>query len=398
MKINKEKAWFNIKNLGNKKAQIEIFGVIGWDVWTQQFSRKLKDLGDVTHIDVLISSEGGYVTDGITIFNMLKMHKAEITTHIISHAWSIASIIALAGDKRKMASNATYMVHNPWNFAMGEAEDLRKSADILDTIKETLVTSYMEITDLSEKEISEMMDEETWMTAQEALDKGFVTEITKAREEAASYLGEGDNQIDLAKAKFKNLSQESKSNNGESDMDDKTKNTNPAEDSQDKNSQGILDKILNLITGGKKEETPEKPSDSSDDQIKNLTTENTDLKNQVAEKDKEIQAKDKQIKDMQEKTEIVLNAFMEEKLTVAQAKEKIASDKSNADLKNELDKEPVKDFTKIVDKKPNGEGNEGGDDILAQFEALDGADRTEFYNKHKAEIKKAMDERHKESE
>lgn len=205
MEINKEKPWFNFKNMGSGKAALNIFGVIGWDVWLQQFSSELKNL-DVNEIEVLIASEGGHVTDGIAIFNMLKMHKAKIVTNIISHAWSIASIIALAGDERKMAGNASYMIHNPWNIVWGEAEDLRKQADILDMVKETLVSSYREVTDLSREEISNMMDEETWLLAEEAKDYGFITEVTGVSEQAAAYVsGPEDSLIQNSKAKFSAL-------------------------------------------------------------------------------------------------------------------------------------------------------------------------------------------------
>ncbi|MCM8532231.1 MAG: Clp protease ClpP [Lentisphaeraceae bacterium] len=206
MKINKEKAWFSFKNTTVGKAILTIFGVIGWDVWMQQFSRDLRNLPEDTNdIEVQIGSEGGYITDGINIYNMLRMHSAKITTNIVSHAWSMGSIIAMAGDVRKMASNATFMIHNPWGYLGGDAAEMRHEADVLDTYKETLITTYQEATGLERQVISDMMDAETWLTAQEALDMGFITEIDSASEQAASYHGSKSDLANLAKEKFQTL-------------------------------------------------------------------------------------------------------------------------------------------------------------------------------------------------
>jgi hypothetical protein len=100
-----------------------------------------------------------------------------VTVYVDGLAASIASVIAMAGDRVIMPKNALMMVHNPWGLAIGDAEDLRKEAEILDTIKETIVSAYQDKTGLERDDIIELMEAETWLTAQDALDWGFIDEI-----------------------------------------------------------------------------------------------------------------------------------------------------------------------------------------------------------------------------
>jgi hypothetical protein len=91
----------------------------------------------------------------------------------------MASVIAMVGEKRSMAENAMMMIHNPWTVSFGEAEDMRKSADLLDKLKENIISAYAGRTGIKREELGAMMDEETWMTAKEAKDFGFITDITE---------------------------------------------------------------------------------------------------------------------------------------------------------------------------------------------------------------------------
>lgn len=179
--------WYKI-NAKDKTAEILVYDVIGEDwfggVSAKQFITDLNNL-DVDNIDVRINSPGGDVFDGTAMYNALIAHKAKITTYIDGAAISMASVLAMAGDHIVMAENAMFMIHNPWTLAMGDANEFRKTADVLDKTKLNLLAAYNRQSDLGNDRISDLMDEETWMTGPEALEKGFVDEVSEAVKIAA---------------------------------------------------------------------------------------------------------------------------------------------------------------------------------------------------------------------
>jgi len=160
---------------GTKTGILHLYDGIGpySGVSAQDFSRSLKSLGDVDYIELHINSPGGSVFDGAAIYNMLIDHKALVDVRIDGLAASIASIIALAGDQITIAKNAMIMVHNPSAMAWGGAADMRKMAGVLDKVKDTLITVYSDRMGLPEDEISQIMNEESWYTAKEAVDAGL---------------------------------------------------------------------------------------------------------------------------------------------------------------------------------------------------------------------------------
>jgi ATP-dependent protease ClpP protease subunit len=122
----------------------------------------------------------------MAIFNAIDRHSAKKTVYIDGLAASIASVIAMAGESVIMADNAMFMIHDPFGGVLGNATEMRTVADALDKIKEGMITSYQRKSRLPGAEISQMMTEETWMTAKEAFEKGFITQIGKAMQMAAS--------------------------------------------------------------------------------------------------------------------------------------------------------------------------------------------------------------------
>lgn len=183
-----QKNWYSIKAMARPgAAEIFIYDEIGyWGITAADFARDLKALGDISQIDLHINSPGGNVFDGTAIYNLLANHSAAVTVYIDGLAASMASVIAMVGDVIHMPANALMMIHNPWSFAGGEAEDLRKMADVLDKIKASLMTTYMKRTGKSEEEISQLMDEETWLTGAEAVEHGFADELGAEMDMAAS--------------------------------------------------------------------------------------------------------------------------------------------------------------------------------------------------------------------
>lgn len=187
------KKYFQIKKKTDKKGEIFIYGDIVSEEWFANevtapgFKQQLDELGNVSEIDVHINSSGGNVFEGHVIYNMLKMHKAKINIYIDALAASIASVIAMSGDTIFMHKNSFLMIHNSWIVTVGNAKELRDTADLLDKTDEASNQAYLDrALNISEEELKELLDAETWLTASEALEKGFIDEILEPNEIAAS--------------------------------------------------------------------------------------------------------------------------------------------------------------------------------------------------------------------
>jgi ATP-dependent Clp endopeptidase proteolytic subunit ClpP len=172
-------------------AEVLIYDTIGADFWNESvtaktFAKQVSELKGVKDINVRINSPGGSVFDATAIYNTLKNHPANITVTIEGMALSAASLVAMAGDTIRMASNAYLMIHNPWALAEGDAESMRKAADMLDKVKGQLVKTYAERSGMDETEVANLLDAETWMTADEALEMGFADEVMSQPAIAAS--------------------------------------------------------------------------------------------------------------------------------------------------------------------------------------------------------------------
>jgi len=128
-------------------------------------------------ITLRISSPGGSVDEGRLIYNALQRHKGGVDVVVDSSAYSIASYIAMAGERVVMAKNAMMMIHNPWTMAFGDASELRKIADVLDKYRDSIVDAYTDKSEKDKKAVKAILDAETWYTAQEAVDAGFATEV-----------------------------------------------------------------------------------------------------------------------------------------------------------------------------------------------------------------------------
>jgi len=128
-------------------------------------------------INVWINSYGGDVYAASRIYTALKEHKGKVKVKVDGVAISAASVIAMAGNEILMSPTSICMVHNPWGNFQGEAKDLRHGADVLDEVKETIMNAYQLKTGKSRAKISQMMDEETWMSARKAVSEGFADGI-----------------------------------------------------------------------------------------------------------------------------------------------------------------------------------------------------------------------------
>lgn len=136
---------------------------------------QLKLFGDGP-VTVCLNSPGGDVLEGVAIYNVLNA-RGNVKMRVEGLAASIASIIMMAGKEIEVCSGAFVMVHNPWAMSMGESDDLRSTADVLDKMKKSMVSIYAKRTGLSDDEVVALMDDETWMTAEEAVEKGFADKV-----------------------------------------------------------------------------------------------------------------------------------------------------------------------------------------------------------------------------
>lgn len=186
--MSKFNKFFEAKNAADKKAVINIMGDIGdwWDGNTaQEIATQLRLLGDVDEIDVYINSYGGLLSHGLSICNQLRRFDAKINTFNDGIAASAGSIIFLAGDRRVMPNGTALMVHNPMNSAFGYADDLRKAADDLDVLRESLVALFVERTGLEKDAVENLLDSETVMAPERAKELNFATEISEKQVDGA---------------------------------------------------------------------------------------------------------------------------------------------------------------------------------------------------------------------
>lgn len=129
-------------------------------------------------IRVVINSPGGDVFAGADIYTMLREHNGRVTTEISGIAASAAATVFMAGDERLASPVGYLMIHNPWAVAMGNSRELQAQAKVLDVLREGMIAAYMERFNGPREQLEELLDAETYMTARQAMDYGFVTGLT----------------------------------------------------------------------------------------------------------------------------------------------------------------------------------------------------------------------------
>jgi ATP-dependent Clp endopeptidase proteolytic subunit ClpP len=147
----------------------------------EHFKQELEKHKNVKQINVYINSLGGSVMEGVSIYNQLRRHPANVTAYVDGFACSIASVIAMAADKVVMPKNAVMMIHNAWTWAVGNAKELRKAADDLDVLNEASRQAYLSKAGdkLPEDKLIEMLDNETYLTAEQCMEYGLADEYSE---------------------------------------------------------------------------------------------------------------------------------------------------------------------------------------------------------------------------
>lgn len=186
-----DRLWYRINASKADEAELLIYNEIGRGFFGDGVAAEdlVKELAAIRAkvINVRINSNGGSVFEGLAIYNALIRHPARVVTHVDGIAASIASVLALAGAEVRIAKNAFMMIHNPHGMAMGNAADMRKMAETLETVGGSLLGIYRGRTGKSEAEVQAWMDAETWFNATDAKEAGFVDVVTKDQAVAASF-------------------------------------------------------------------------------------------------------------------------------------------------------------------------------------------------------------------
>jgi HK97 family phage major capsid protein len=180
-------SWFSIKAQGGEKPlQISIHDEIGfYGVSAKAFIDELSASGNPSEIRLSIHSNGGDVLDGWAIYNALASHPARVVAKIEGLAASMASVIAMAADEVEMPENAFMMIHNATAGVMGDAQEMADMAATLQKVQDGIVTAYSKRTGLSAEEVADLMNHETYLTAAEAVEKGFADTVLKSFKAAA---------------------------------------------------------------------------------------------------------------------------------------------------------------------------------------------------------------------
>ncbi|HOR12292.1 MAG TPA: Clp protease ClpP [Clostridia bacterium] len=192
------KKFWKFQAKSKDKAELEIYGDISDTTWygdevtPKQFKKDLDALGDVKEIDLYINSGGGDVFAGQAIYSMLKRHDAKITVHVDGLAASIASVIAMAGDRILIPQGSMMMVHEGMIGLLGffYGKRLRQFAEEIDKITDSVIVPAYGRTGKTEEEIRKLLSEETWMSAEDAVELGFADEIEEGKSVAASIIGD----------------------------------------------------------------------------------------------------------------------------------------------------------------------------------------------------------------
>lgn len=169
--------WYKIEASADDQAEILVYDVIGWPY---------NDAGDLVRYinglkgkDILVrlNTPGGDVFDGMAIFNSLANHKGKVTIRIEALAASMGSVLAMAGKEIQAYSNTMMMIHDPWTYMAGNQYELREMADLLEKISGNMLDVYAGRSKVGKREMKEIMKAETWYTAKEAKEKGFIDTI-----------------------------------------------------------------------------------------------------------------------------------------------------------------------------------------------------------------------------
>lgn len=238
---------------------VTAYGDFDWFTWeytesetsAEYFRKALAEIPETDTIELHINSNGGSVKEGVAIYNQLKQKKCkEIVAYVDGFAYSIASVILQAADRRIMGLGTSLLIHNMWISIAGNAEDLRKAADDLDVLMQSNRQIYLEKATITEEELIDLMNKESYLTPDQAIEMGFADELategsepedpaqlqqkilqqmSQMRCEMAAQKSFKEELLELQKGITKNVSQSNTDNSEDQDSTGDPDNTNDPE-------------------------------------------------------------------------------------------------------------------------------------------------------------------------
>jgi ATP-dependent Clp endopeptidase proteolytic subunit ClpP len=354
---------------------INIFGVIGAEVRAVDVIKQIQSVeGD--SIDVVISSPGGSVFEGMAIYDALKASGKEINTSILGLGASIASVIFMAGNKREMGEGSQLMIHNALTTQGGNKHELSEAIDRLDSIDAQMSKIYINATGMDEGTVAEMLKNETFMSADEAIEKGFATGKTNSMEMVAIYnkqteaIMPKEEKEDKAKSLMAHIASFFKAEDKAEEvkdvaMDEEEKEEPKAmEEEEEKPSEEAMDE----------EEHEEKAEDEEE------PSEVEALKAQIEKLEGELKAKHDA--EFVAKSNAIFEAIADNRLTLAQGKDLALE---SGDVVTEK-LQGLEANATGYGRKDDSLSNKPVECVLAKYEALAGSDKTSYFNAHKEEI------------
>ena len=251
------KFWNVMRNEEEKSAELILYGSIGhdedWDdISDKAFKQDIENLGDVENITLHINSPGGSVFSAVAIANTLKNHKAKVVANIDGLAASAATIITSACDVVRMPKNALFMIHNPITFAYGNNQDMEKTLNMLNKVKDSIIETYLYKANTDKETLSKLMNDETWMDAETAKEYGFIDEILDEeieKEFVENKLIINSMAFDISKFKIFKAEKTNKSQNP-TPLNITINSTG--------NAENIADEIKNILNNGNNKKEEEK--------------------------------------------------------------------------------------------------------------------------------------------
>jgi len=346
---------------------INIFGVVGEDVRASDILQQIQAEKGET-IEVVIMSPGGSVIEGLAIYDALVATDKKVITKAMGQAASIASIIFMAGDEREVADNAEIMIHNALCYAGGNKHELSDLVERLDNIDKKLIDIYVNRAGLAAEDVRAMLDSETFMSADEAIEKGFATNKINAMALVAIFNKNKDEEpVIMAEDK-------------------------QAETISDENEKGLFAKFTAWLKNEKTEEVETEESETveevAEEPAEDIEALKAELEALKAEKAERLEAEalalaedEAAVADSNEKSNIIFKAMQDNKILLAEAVK--LTEKPLAEVV-----EAVAELGENATKRGNdGEPDSGlTNSVYEQYQALKGAERTAFFNEHKEEI------------
>lgn len=350
----------------------DISSVTWWgdEVTPEEFRAELRQMkGDLT---VHINSQGGDVFAGVTIYNALKDYgKGKVTVKVDGLAASIASVVAMAGDEIIMSPGSMMMIHNPWSMGVGSADELRKAADTLDEIREAILPIYTDRSGQTQETVQELMDNETWMTAEKAVELGFADTVQKAKVEEPKEDEQEDKVTNLMMANFafsmsatksamkdliKKVNSERETQMNEDELKKTEAEAEVAETATEAEVEEPKDKVETEVkdecegTCKKEAEAEEKTEEEAEDK--------TAEEGEKAEDEEKAEEGDEEKEDIADKVEAKIKALQDENASLKAEIEALKNAKASAEAKASAQDELQARLTAVLSMAETADGGD----------------------------------------